>query len=326
MKEVIHFDETDTLRSFVGPGDRLLRKLRKAFKVAIVARGNTVAFDGDDIEVANAVRAARRMLSAIRNRGALSDEEADSLIAEAAGTSPSSDPDALPVFGRGKFIVPRTPGQRRFVRALLDKTITFGIGPAGTGKTYLSVAVAVSMLRKGLVKRIVLVRPAVEAGEKLGFLPGDLREKVDPYLRPLYDSLSDMLDPDHLTRLMNNDVIEVAPLAFMRGRTLNRSFVILDEAQNCTVAQMKMFLTRLGNDSKAAITGDVTQSDLPGGRAAGLVNAHRILKDIPGIAFVVLSHADIVRHPLVQRIVDAYESYESRRAGGEPNGEGGEGA
>lgn len=313
MKEVIYIEEAAAIRAFVGPSDRMLKKLRKAFEVSIVARGNTIAIDGEDLQVSRAAAVARKMIALLGRSNNADYDEIDGMIDEEVGrNNHSEDPEALQVFPRGKYIVPKTAGQRRFVQSLLSSTVVFGIGPAGTGKTYLSVAAAVSYLRKGLVRRIVLVRPAVEAGEKLGFLPGDLREKVDPYLRPLYDSLADMLEPDHFNKLMASDIIEVAPLAFMRGRTLNKSFVILDEAQNCSIPQMKMFLTRLGFESKAAITGDITQSDLPNGETSGLVHAHRILRNIPGISFNILKHTDIVRHPLVQKIVDAYTKDENK--------------
>ncbi|HEV2686395.1 MAG TPA: PhoH family protein, partial [Actinomycetota bacterium] len=201
----------------------------------------------------------------------------------------------------------RTPNQVAYLEAILSHDISFGIGPAGTGKTYLAVACAVDALERDAVKRIVLVRPAVEAGERLGFLPGDLMAKVDPYLRPLFDALHDMLDPDRVTQYLERGVIEVAPLAFMRGRTLNDSFIILDEAQNTTPEQMKMFLTRIGFGTKAVITGDITQIDLGRGQKSGLIEAERILKGVRGIAFVRFTSADVVRHPLVQKIIDAYE-------------------
>ncbi|MFA4986700.1 MAG: PhoH family protein [Candidatus Brocadiia bacterium] len=311
MKEILHFEDSRQLQSFLGTGDRTLRQLRRAFGVSIAVRASSISIEGEESQVTRALTASRSILMKLSAEG-FSHEEIDSIIGEQDDHPGQDDPEALPVFPRGRFIAPKTAGQRKFVQSLMENTITFGIGPAGTGKTYLSVAAAVSGLRKGSVRRIVLVRPAVEAGEKLGFLPGDLREKVDPYLRPLYDSMNDMLEADQMTRLMASDVIEVAPLAFMRGRTLNKCFVILDEAQNCSIAQMKMFLTRLGFGSKAAVTGDITQSDLPDSVTSGLLHASRILRDIPGINFCNLGQDDIVRHPLVQRIVDAYGKYEEK--------------
>ncbi len=213
---------------------------------------------------------------------------------------------------RGSVVTPKTKGQVEYVETIKHHDIVFGIGPAGTGKTYLAMAMAVNALQKGLVRRIILTRPAIEAGESLGFLPGDMVEKVSPYLRPLYDALYDMIEAERVEQYAEKGIIEVAPLAFMRGRTLNDAFVILDEAQNCTSDQMKMFLTRLGFDSKAVITGDVTQSDLPSGEEPGLVSAQRILKDVQGIKFVYLTGDDVVRHELVQRIIEAYEKSNSK--------------
>ena len=215
--------------------------------------------------------------------------------------------DTVVISARKRPVTPRSPNQKRFVDAIRQHDIVFGIGPAGTGKTYLAVAMAVGALQRGDVRRIILTRPAVEAGENLGFLPGDLAEKINPYLRPLYDALHDMIEPRKLARLEEEGAIEIAPLAFMRGRTLHRAFVILDEAQNTTPEQMKMFLTRLGAESKAVITGDITQVDLPEGRASGLAEARRILGSLREIPFATFDRIDVVRHPLVQRIIEAYE-------------------
>ncbi|GIX48673.1 MAG: phosphate starvation protein PhoH [Candidatus Tectimicrobiota bacterium] len=221
--------------------------------------------------------------------------------------------DRIPIPSKKRYVSPKSLGQRRYIQAIRDNDIVVGIGPAGTGKTYLAMAMAVSGLDRKEFSRIILARPAVEAGEKLGYLPGDLLEKVNPYLRPLYDALYDMLDFEKAQRLIERGAIEVAPLAFMRGRTLNDSFVILDEAQNATAEQMKMFLTRLGFYSKAVITGDITQIDLPNGKESGLVQIQHVLQGIKGIAFVYFSERDVVRHPLVQDIIRAYERYEQRR-------------
>jgi phosphate starvation-inducible PhoH-like protein len=214
-------------------------------------------------------------------------------------------------------VYPKTTGQRRYVEAIRDNDITFGIGPAGTGKTYLAVACAVDALERDAVQRIILVRPAVEAGERLGFLPGDMAQKVDPYLRPLYDALYDLMGYDKVAKMFERQAIEIAPLAFMRGRTLNHAFIILDEAQNTTREQMKMFLTRIGFGSKAVITGDVTQIDLPKGTVSGLVEAQTVLKKVRGIAFTFFDAADVVRHPLVQRIVNAYDRHRKATGGGD---------
>lgn len=230
-------------------------------------------------------------------------------------SSPSSAPtSSVALRTRKGAIRPRGENQQNYVKSILEHDINFGIGPAGTGKTYLAVACAVDALERELVQRILLVRPAVEAGEKLGFLPGDLSQKIDPYLRPLYDALFEMLGVEHVTRLIEKQVIEVAPLAYMRGRTLSNSFIILDESQNTTVEQMKMFLTRIGFGSTAVITGDITQVDLPRGTASGLIDVINILDEVPGIGFTFFKSTDVVRHPLVQRIVEAYESHNSAKS------------
>jgi len=215
--------------------------------------------------------------------------------------------ESIPVFSKHGVVRPKTLGQRRYVEAINKYDLVFGIGPAGTGKTYLAMAMAVAALKSGKLSRIILTRPAVEAGENLGFLPGDLAAKIDPYLRPLYDALHDMMPTETLDNYIERNVVEVAPMAFMRGRTLNDSFVVLDEAQNATIEQMKMFLTRLGFDSKAVVTGDITQTDLPLGKSSGLVDAQRVLASVDGISFVRFSKDDVVRHELVQRIIEAYE-------------------
>ena len=228
--------------------------------------------------------------------------------ADAAGTAEFDEAEEISIQTRRKLIRPRGANQISYLRSIRDHDLAFGIGPAGTGKTYLAVATAVDALENEHVRRIVLVRPAVEAGERLGFLPGDMSQKVDPYLRPMYDALFDMIGAERVTRLIERNVIEVAPLAFMRGRSLNESFVILDEAQNTSIEQMKMFLTRIGFGSRAVVTGDVTQIDLPSGQMSGLNNATQILKDVKGVAFTFFDKKDVVRHPLVQRIVAAYEA------------------
>jgi phosphate starvation-inducible PhoH-like protein len=231
------------------------------------------------------------------------------------GAAPS--PASLAAVAAGRSVRPRTDGQARYVHAMRDNDVTFAIGPAGTGKSYLAVAQAVTMLRQGVIKKIVLVRPAVEAGEKLGFLPGDIAQKINPYLRPLLDALNDMMEPEQVKRYMENDIIEIAPLAFMRGRTLNSAVIILDEGQNTTIPQMQMFLTRMGHGSKIVVTGDITQIDLPKQTRSGLVDAVQRLKNLDRIGIVHLGEQDIVRHPLVQAIVKAYEDDKPRRRKGE---------
>ncbi|NUN52789.1 MAG: PhoH family protein, partial [Planctomycetaceae bacterium] len=264
-----------------------------------------------------AARSARRVLEGLIDRSRRGQEVSDLVVDQLiAGESLGEEAAAAPGDDRvvraldDSYVVPRTEGQRAYVEAIRNHDITFAIGPAGTGKTYLAVANAVAALRRGQFRRLVLTRPAVEAGEHLGFLPGDLQAKVNPYLRPLYDALEDLIDFDEVRRTIERDVIEVAPLAYMRGRTLDRCFIILDEAQNTTPEQMKMFLTRMGRSSRMVVTGDVTQVDLPKGVRSGLLHAREVLKDVRGIAIVTLGRPDIVRHPLVQEIVDAYEAVE----------------
>lgn len=310
--------------AFLGQADRNLKRLRALFREAfgdrlrLVARGDQVELLGDEEAVRVAERVVRDLLALLRQGAELDEatlEQAVALAQEGQGLYQATDPEAEPALpGR---LRPKTPGQKRYVEAIARHDITFGIGPAGTGKTYLAVAMAVSHLRARKVKRIVLTRPAVEAGEKLGFLPGDIQAKVDPYLRPLYDALFDMIDAERFEQYLQSGIIEVAPLAFMRGRTLNDAFIILDEAQNTTPEQMKMFLTRMGFSSKMVITGDITQIDLPKHQKSGLVEATRILKGIEGIAFIYFKESDVVRHPLVARIIKAYEEAERGGGGGQ---------
>lgn len=303
--------------AFLGQADRNLKRLRSLFRtylgdeVRLVSRGEQVEVLGPPEAVEKAERALRDLLALLRQGAELDEatlEQAVRLAAEGEGLYQATEPELeLQLPGR---LRPKTPGQKRYVEAIARHDITFGIGPAGTGKTYLAVAMAVSHLRARRVKRIILTRPAVEAGERLGFLPGDMMAKVDPYLRPLYDALHDMVGNDGMERLLDRGIVEVAPLAFMRGRTLNSSFIILDEAQNTTPEQMKMFLTRIGFGSKAVVTGDVTQVDVQGGRS-GLGDLERVLGHVDGIAFARLSGRDVVRHRIVQDIVDAYEKASS---------------
>ena len=311
MKRRVQLREPDDAVQVLGTGDRNLRLLKKTFGVSVVVRQATLTVEGDRPNVEKALRALRELEARVRDRQRLDEDDVRHLV-EAIDKETRLLPDnRIPVFLEGVAVIPRSCGQERYVEAIQKNHVTFSIGPAGTGKTYLAVALAVSALKEGVTRRIVLVRPAVEAGEKLGFLPGDLLEKVNPYLRPLYDALHDMIDFAQVQRFMERDVIEVVPLAFMRGRTLNHAFIILDEAQNTTSLQMKMFLTRLGEDSKAVITGDITQIDLPEAEVSGLVEAQSILRGIQGLAFAYLTREDIVRHQVVQEIVDAYEARQS---------------
>ena len=277
-------------------------------------RGSTIHVQGGNRDVELVERVLHELIDALQFRELTPVEmarAARTLQTHPQMTLRSLLDDVVLTTSSRRIVSPKGVTQQHYIQAIRARDIVFGIGPAGTGKTYLAMAMAVRALQERQVKRIILTRPAVEAGERLGFLPGDLAEKINPYLRPLYDALHDMMEPGRITALLERGTIEVAPLAFMRGRTLNDSFVILDEAQNTTAEQMKMFLTRLGYDSKTVITGDVTQVDLPGGARSGLRHAERVLANIEGIDFVYFSHADVVRHPLVQKIVQAYEAQES---------------
>ena len=298
----------------LGQRDELLRLVEGAFPVEIHVRGNEITVTGDASEAERVGRLFEEMVILLEQGHSLDREGVGRSIEMLKADQRPTDVFTTEVLRGRKSVRPKTAGQKEYVDAVRDHTVTFCIGPAGTGKSYLAVALAVQALQAKQINRIILTRPAVEAGERLGFLPGDILAKVDPYLRPLYDALFDMLDPEVVTRLMDRGVIEVAPLAFMRGRTLNDSFIILDEAQNTTPEQMKMFLTRLGFGSKIVVTGDVTQIDLPEGRGrSGLLVVRDILEGINGVAFIQLGSADVVRHKIVQDIVDAYERDESRR-------------
>ncbi len=295
-----------------GPGDKHLRRIRDAFGVRISARNSQVRIVGDSVAVAKAAAALERLQETLRGRGLIDDDVLDRVIDKVEQVEGRTDVEAVRVFSR-EPVSPRTPGQRRYIQAMLENDLVFCVGPAGTGKTYLAVAVAVHLLKMGRTRRIALVRPAVEAGEKLGFLPGDMQQKVNPYLRPLFDAMHDMMTFDQLKRFMVNDIIEVVPLAFMRGRTLNHAVIILDEAQNTTTQQMLMFLTRLGNDSKMIVTGDDSQVDLDPGQTSGLRDAVQRLRGCSGIEILRLSERDIVRHRLVQEIVRRYDREAARR-------------
>jgi phosphate starvation-inducible PhoH-like protein len=311
-RQTLIFDDNHTAAELYGEGDRTLRILEQELGIHARARGNEVRLVGGTSEVGVARRVLEDLYGLVRSGNELHARDVREAV-RLATQSPETSlgevyEDVLAAVGSRRRIAAKNLSQRRYVEAIREHDLVFAVGPAGTGKTYLAMAMAVSALNRHEVSRVILARPAVEAGEKLGFLPGSMAEKVNPYLRPLYDALHDMMDFDKAARLMDRGAIEVAPLAFMRGRTLNESFVILDEAQNTTSEQMKMFLTRLGFNSKAVVTGDITQIDLPPDKRSGLVEALRILEGVEGIAFTRFTEADVVRHPLVQSIVRAYES------------------
>jgi phosphate starvation-inducible protein PhoH and related proteins len=297
--------------ALLGNADSNLKIIEEELEVSIVTRGESVSLSGDEEKVVLASQILDKLIFVIRKGVTISQRDVLSAIQMAQkGTLDYFDnlyDEEIAKNVKGKTIRIKTLGQRQYVMAIRQNDLVFGIGPAGTGKTYLAVVMAVNALKNGKVNKIILTRPAVEAGESLGFLPGDLKEKVDPYLRPLYDALNDILGAEHTQRLIERGTIEIAPLAYMRGRTLDDAFVILDEAQNTTHAQMKMFLTRLGFGSKMVITGDQTQIDLPKGAKSGLIAAEKILLGVNGISFVFLEQSDVVRHPLVGRIIEAYE-------------------
>ncbi|MFD1635803.1 PhoH family protein [Evansella tamaricis] len=318
MKQTIQLaiQNANEVQALFGPHDGHLKRLEEAYKTTILTRGEEVTIYGTEEQIKQIEEILFTILQLIRK--GITVQERDIVyaaqLAERGMLSELPDlyDDKITVSAKGKPILAKTLGQRHYVSAIRKHDIVFGIGPAGTGKTYIAVVMAVHALKEGHIKRIVLTRPAVEAGESLGFLPGDLKEKVDPYLRPLYDALHDVLGTEQTTRLMERGTIEVAPLAYMRGRTLDDSFVILDEAQNTTAEQIKMFLTRLGFGSKMVVTGDMTQIDLPRGKNSGLRVALNILKNVKGISFIHLESQDVVRHTLVKRIIDAYEKLDQK--------------
>lgn len=300
------------VQALFGNSDEFLKIIEDDFDVRVVLKSDSIGVLGDNQQQVNRVISVlESLLYRIRKGEEILTTDINYLIrasgSDDTDTLDQSPTESIPVFSKRGVIRPKTSGQKRYVEAIKNNDLVFGIGPAGTGKTYLAMAMAVSALKNGQVSRIILTRPAVEAGERLGFLPGDIAAKVDPYLRPLYDALYDMMPPDSLDNYIERNIIEVAPIAFMRGRTLNNSFVVLDEAQNATIEQMKMFLTRLGFDSKAVITGDITQTDLPTHKTSGLADAQDVLDGINGIHFIYFSKEDVVRHELVQRIIEAYE-------------------
>ena len=309
-------DGVDQLMALFGVRDENVETIRRELNVEIFAHGNEITLSGEEEKVRQARAVLERLLGIVA-RGESIDKTRIRYAVELAGEGNADRideimRDVIAITYRGRQVKCKTLGQKQYVEAIKANTCTFAVGPAGTGKTYLAIAMAVVALKNKDIERFILTRPAVEAGEKLGFLPGDLQQKVDPYLRPLYDALNDMMGPEGYQRLMERGALEVAPLAYMRGRTLNDAFIILDEAQNTTSEQMKMFLTRMGMGSKMIITGDVTQIDLPAGRKSGLVEALEVLKGVEDIGMVRLSHRDVVRHELVQAIVKAYEKHDKQ--------------
>jgi phosphate starvation-inducible PhoH-like protein len=314
-EETITLDSRDEALLLFGSRDQYLREIRTQLGMQqLVGRGNEILLKGTDEQLAQATRVFDQLRRLLRQQGSLSSEDVKTVLevvtqgGEAIGLPAEKTPETA-----SRYVRPRTDGQARYVRAMRDSDLTICVGPAGTGKTWLAVGMAVSLLRQGNVKKIVLVRPAVEAGERLGFLPGDIAAKVNPYLRPLFDALNDMMEPEQVKRYMENDIIEIVPLAFMRGRTLNQAVIILDEGQNTTIPQMKMFLTRMGSGSKIIVTGDVTQVDLPKQTRSGLTDAVHRLRDLERIAIIYLDEHDIVRNPLVQQILRAYEEERPRK-------------
>ncbi|MFA5238880.1 MAG: PhoH family protein [Phycisphaerae bacterium] len=305
MEVTIQLDSTDKLLELFGPGDSHLRLLRQALDIKITARQSNLIIAGKTENVNKAAEIIDKLDKRLLKYGSLTIDDVNNLLAAQDDLAETSE--AIAVYSHKKVIEPSTNGQLKYVEEMLANDLTFCIGPAGTGKTYLAVAVAVSRLRKKQVRKLILARPAVEAGERLGFLPGDLQAKVNPYLRPLFDALEDMMDFGQMRKFMDMDIIEIIPLAFMRGRTLNEAAIICDEAQNTSALQMLMVLTRLGHGSKMIVTGDITQIDLADGQKSGLVEAIATLKHIKGIGFAELSQKDIVRHRLVQNIVQAYK-------------------
>jgi phosphate starvation-inducible PhoH-like protein len=313
LELTLAIDDAAKRQALFGPADRHLRMIRSTFNVTIAAREATIKLAGRNDAVSLAAKVLAALQDRLRSGAIVTEDDVSDVIAQVAMPAEPTAARAIEVYTANAAVVPKTEGQAAYIDAIRQNDLTFCLGPAGTGKTYLAVAVSVSMLKAREIRRVVLVRPAVEAGEKLGFLPGDMQAKVNPYLRPLFDAMNDMMNFDQVKRFMENDVIEVIPLAFMRGRTLNHSAVILDEAQNTTPAQMLMFLTRLGHHSKMIVTGDASQTDLPEGQTSGVVDAVRRLRGINNVAVVELERTDIVRHRLVQQIVHAYDGKQERR-------------
>ncbi|MCM8797445.1 MAG: PhoH family protein [Candidatus Omnitrophica bacterium] len=312
MDKIVSIDSHSQAQALFGSHDENIRTIEKEFRVKVTLRGEHLKISGTAANIKKAGNLIEYVLNGLRcGQGELGKSDLYCLISNFKRQKKETDRNHLEVnvtsSFNGKNIGPKTAGQREYVEAIRKFDIVFGIGPAGTGKTYLAMANAVEALKRQEVRRLILTRPAIEAGESLGYLPGDMYEKISPYLRPLYDALYDMIEAERIEKYLETGIIEVAPLAYMRGRTLNDAFIILDEAQNCTAEQMKMFLTRLGFDSKAVITGDMSQSDLPGGKPIGMLQAQEVLKGIKGIKFIYFTGSDVVRHALVQQIIEAYD-------------------
>ncbi len=318
FEQIINVDRMEQAVSLFGSFDENIKQVEKEFSVTVISRGSELKVAGEAENVQKGVRAINGLLTLINRGESLSDQNVRyvlSLVNDGKEDKlEEMTADCVCISAKGKPIKPKTLGQKKYIENIRKNTITLGVGPAGTGKTYLAVAMAVTAFRAKEVNRIILTRPAVEAGEKLGFLPGDLQQKVDPYLRPLYDALFDMLGSENFQKHQERGDIEVAPLAYMRGRTLDDSFIILDEAQNTTTEQMKMFLTRLGFNSKMVVTGDITQIDLPDGKRSGLIEAMKVLKNIDDIGIIRFTEKDVVRHKLVQDIIKAYEKSNEEKA------------
>lgn len=320
VEKTVNVESAEQALTLFGDFDENINALQKLNNVVILSRGSDIKVSGAEANVDKTVRSLEALISIIKNGGKITNQTVryvSSMVSEDSGHSLKElSGDGICVTTSGKVVRPKTLGQKSYIEAIKKNTIVFGIGPAGTGKTYLAVAMAVKAFKAHDVNKIILTRPAVEAGEKLGFLPGDLQDKVDPYLRPLYDALFDMLGADNFQRHMEKGTIEVAPLAYMRGRTLDDAFIILDEAQNTTSEQIKMFLTRLGNGSRMVITGDITQIDLPDRKKSGLIEAMKVLNNVDDIFVQMFSDKDVVRHKLVQDIIKAYEKYNEERGKG----------
>lgn len=317
MEQIIEVDKMENLMALFGNFDCNVKLIEKSFDVSLINRGSEIKINGNEDNLEKAVKAIKSLLMLIEDGTPVGEQEVRYVIGQVEeGNEKELETigrDCVCVTSRGVPVKAKTIGQKKYIKAIENNSVVFGIGPAGTGKTYLAVAMAVQAFKNKDVSKIILTRPAVEAGEKLGFLPGDLQDKVDPYLRPLYDALGDMLGGESFHKNVERGLIEVAPLAYMRGRTLDDAFIILDEAQNTTPEQMKMFLTRMGFSSKIVVTGDITQIDLPSDKRSGLKDAESVLKNVEGIEFIYLSDKDVVRHALVQRIIQAYEKKTQER-------------